>query len=312
MTEELNNYKSRAVRALVLLHEKHLRQCLEVWKRAKAKNIKLPVTGEETYQSLENLLRHILDLGPSMVRLCKRLGLPDPDIRDVPDSDTIEAEADSYVKHVLARWRLSLANVSDEKLEPTTYVPGETRWWIDGMLEHYVMHPIRHEFQLKELMQPTEELSNYTSRAARALVLLHEKHLRQCVEVWKQAKAVNLQLPMTGEEKYQSLENLLSHILNSAGRYMMGMCKNLELPDPKIREVPDISTIEAEADGYVEHLLERWRLPLANVPDERLEPTTYVAGETRYWIDAMLEHAVMHPIRHEFQLKELLERQVKV
>ncbi len=309
MIEELNNYTSRATRALVLLHEKHLRQCLEVWKQAKAENINLPVTGEEAYQSLENLLKHILDSGPNMVRICERLELPDPDIRDVPDSNTIEAEADSYVEHILARWRLPLVTVSDEKLEPTTYVPDETRWWIDGNLEHAVMHPIRHEFQLKELMQQTEELSNYTSRGARALVLLHEKHLRQCLAVWKEAKAANLLLPVTGEEKYQSLENLLSHILNSAGRYMMGMCKYLELPDPQIKPVPNLDVIDDEADSYLEHLLERWRLSLADVPDERLEPTIYISGETHYWIDVMLEHAAMHPIRHEFQLRELIEGQ---
>jgi hypothetical protein len=153
----------------------------------------------------------------------------------------------------------------------------------------------------------TEELSNYKSRAARALVLLHEKQLRQCLDVWKQAKAADLHLPVTGEEKYQSLENLLEHILD-AGPGMGRICERLGLPDPEIRDVPDISTIEAEADSYLEHLLERWRLPLVNVPDEKLEPTTYTPGETRYWIDVMLEHAVMHPIRHEFQLRELLQR----
>ena len=90
---------------------------------------------------------------------------------------------------------------------------------------------------------------------------------------------------------------------------MVWMCEQLELTDPEIKPTPSPDTIEAEADGYLEHLLERWRLPLVNVPDERLEPTTYAPGETRYWIDAMLEHAVMHPIRHEFQLREQLENQ---
>jgi hypothetical protein len=128
-------------------------QCFEVWKQAKAVNLQLPVTGEEKCQGLESLLKHILDLGPSMVRICERLKLPDPEIRDVPNLDVIDDEADSYLEHLLERWRLPLVAMPDEKLEPTTYVPGETRWWIDGMLEHTVMHPIRHEFQLKELIQ---------------------------------------------------------------------------------------------------------------------------------------------------------------
>ena len=141
-----------------------------------------------------------------------------------------------------------------------------------------------------------EELGHYKSGDARALVLLHEKHLRRCVEVWKQAKAADVQLPKTNDENYRSLETLLQHVLRSAGNYMVGICKNLRLPDPDIKPVPSVDVIETEADGYLEHLLERWRLPLAEVADERLEPPPemYVPGMP-YWIDAILEHAVMHP-----------------
>lgn len=158
----------------------------------------------------------------------------------------------------------------------------------------------------------TEDLSNYQSRGARALVLLHEQHLRGCLEVWKQAKAAEIKLPETDDENYQSLETLLKHILRSAGNYLVSICKNLELPDPEIKPVPEATIIEAEVDRYLEHVLGRWRLPLARVPDEKLEPApeTYFPGMP-YWIDAMLEHAVMHPIRHEFQLKELIQKQSK-
>lgn len=155
----------------------------------------------------------------------------------------------------------------------------------------------------------TDELGTYKSRGARALVILHDQHLRRSVEVWKQAKAANLELPET-DDNYQSLEALLQHILRSAGSYMVRMCETLGLPDPGIRPLPGRKTIEAEADGYLEHVLERWRVPLAQVPDERLEPAleAYVPGMP-YWIDAMLEHAVMHPVRHEFQLRELMQKQ---
>jgi uncharacterized damage-inducible protein DinB len=159
----------------------------------------------------------------------------------------------------------------------------------------------------------TEELSTYTSRAARALVLLHEKHLRQCVEVWKQAKVANLKLPVTDDERYQSLETLLGHILGAARRYMLWICKSLNLPDPEIRPVPEVDKMEAEVDLYLEHLLERWRLPLANLEEEKLYNPEYPSngGTHHHCIDIMLEHALTHPLRHEFQLRELLEKQVK-
>lgn len=154
------------------------------------------------------------------------------------------------------------------------------------------------------------ELSNYNDRGARALVLLHEKHMHQCLSVWKDAKAANIKLPETTDESYESLETLLAHLLRAARGYMVWMCKQLELPDPEINPAPDIVNVEVEADSYLAHVLERWRLPLANVPEEKFGPTMYVSNwGVPYTIDAMLEHAVMHPIRHEFQLRELLEQQ---
>jgi hypothetical protein len=50
-------------------------------------------------------------------------------------------------------------------------------------------------------------------------------------------------------------------------------------------------------------------VPLADMPDERLEPPEeeYFHGMP-YWTDAMLEHAVMHPIRHTFRLREMVKQ----
>lgn len=156
----------------------------------------------------------------------------------------------------------------------------------------------------------SEELGNYKYRGARALVLLHEQHMRQCLAVWKQAKAANVMLPQTEDTDYQSLEALLSHVLRAARGYMVWMCKQLELPDPQIEPSPDSARVEAEADRYLEQILERWRLPLADVPEDKFGPQAYLSNwGALYCIDAMLEHAVMHPIRHEFQLKNLIAAQ---
>lgn len=159
----------------------------------------------------------------------------------------------------------------------------------------------------------TEYLSNYQSRGARALVVLHEQHMRQCLEVWKQAKAADVKLPETDDERYRSLETLLKHILGASGSYLTWTCKQLGLPDPGIRPVPEDATVGVETDSYLEHLLERWTLPLVDVEEERLYFPEFASngGTHHHCIDIMLEHAVLHPIRHEFQLKELIERQAK-
>ena len=147
----------------------------------------------------------------------------------------------------------------------------------------------------------------YRSRAVRAMVQLHEEHLRRFVHVWRLALTSSLSLPATDDPAYVSLGALGRHVLSAAGGYMIWMCEALGLPDPGIRSAPDAADVIREAEDYMGHVLERWRAPLREVHDERLETPEYTSRwKTRYCIDSMLEHAVMHPIRHAFQLNELL------
>jgi hypothetical protein len=139
------------------------------------------------------------------------------------------------------------------------------------------------------------------------MVLLHEEHLRRFVHTWRLALAASVSLPPTDDPAYASLGALGRHVLSAAGGYMVWMCEVLMLPDPGIRSAPDAAAIVRDADDYMEHVLERWRAPLREVSDERLETPEYPSRwQTHYSIDAMLEHAVMHPIRHAFQLDELI------
>jgi hypothetical protein len=149
----------------------------------------------------------------------------------------------------------------------------------------------------------------YRSRAVRALVLLHDEHLQRFLATWKRARAASVVLPVTADPDYASLETLLRHVLGAARGYMTWMCEVLGLPDPQIRVAPDPAVLAAEADTYMEHVLDSWRAPLQHVSDDELERPEYLSRwQTRYCIDAMLEHAVMHPIRHTFQLEELMRR----
>ena len=148
----------------------------------------------------------------------------------------------------------------------------------------------------------------YRSRAVRAMVLLHEEHLRRFVHIWRVALASSMRLAPTDDPAYASLETLGRHVLSAAGGYMIWVYEVLALPDPGIRSAPDASAIVRDADDYMEHVLERWRAPLGEVPNEELEAPGYLSRwQTRYCIDSMLEHAVMHPIRHAFQLDELIK-----
>jgi len=148
----------------------------------------------------------------------------------------------------------------------------------------------------------------YKYNGAKALVALHEIHLKSFYETWKEAKRLNIKLPDSDDPYYKSLDTLLYHLLRSARGYMIWMCEKLQLPDPMINEAPPAEMIEEKAVEQLAHLFERWRLPLANVEPELFEDKAYKSNwSVEYCIDAMLEHAVMHPIRHEFQLKNLIQ-----
>jgi len=137
--------------------------------------------------------------------------------------------------------------------------------------------------------------------------LLHEEHLRRFLVVWKRARAASVGLPKTDDPAYASLDTLLHHVLRSARGYMTWMCEVLELPELESQVAPEPEVLSQDPESYMEHVLEKWRTPLQDISDDRLETPEYRSRwQTRYCIDAMLEHAVMHPIRHAFQLEELM------
>jgi uncharacterized damage-inducible protein DinB len=151
------------------------------------------------------------------------------------------------------------------------------------------------------------DLQGYRYRGARVLVLMHERELTAFLPVWRRARKAGLTLPSTQDPNYASLQSLLYHVLRCPRRYMTWICEKLGLPDPGIDQPPPVERIEEDAERFLLHVLDRWRLPLAHLDEERF-------GEIHvsYWgeqmsIEGMLEHAVVHPMRHAFQLEELME-----
>jgi hypothetical protein len=140
------------------------------------------------------------------------------------------------------------------------------------------------------------------------LVTLHEEHLRRFLKTWRMALAASVSLPPTPDPAYASLGALGRHVLDAAGGYAVWICQVLGLPDPGIRPAPEPSDIIAGAEDYMEHVLERWRnSAIREIADDQMETPEYPSEwRTNYCIDSMLEHAVMHPIRHAFQLEELI------
>jgi hypothetical protein len=154
-------------------------------------------------------------------------------------------------------------------------------------------------------------LPEYKYNGARSLILLHEIHMRSFLDTWNKAKKLNIKLPVTDDEDYQSLETLLFHPLRSSRGYITWICDKLKLDNPQIDPPPPVSEIQFKAYDYLDYLLEKWSLPLVNVPEELFHTPSYKSNwGADFCIESMLEHAVMHPIRHQFQLENLIKNPI--
>ena len=156
-------------------------------------------------------------------------------------------------------------------------------------------------------MSTPEELT-FSSTAVRALVLMQERELRDFVNTWTAAQEANLLLPSTDDPDYASLEALLRHVLGASRFYVNWLCENLELPDPGIDALPESALNTQSIRGFMEQLNRGWRAALTSVRSSEMESASWSTpwGAT-FTVDSMLEHAVMHPIRHRFQLSEWLD-----
>ncbi len=155
----------------------------------------------------------------------------------------------------------------------------------------------------------SDKVPPHKYNGARSLVILHESHMRQFLHTWREARLAGVTLPETDDPDYESMDTLLRHVLRAARGYIVWMCEMLELPDPGVDKTPPSKGIYGATDLYLDHLFEKWRSPLADVDEERFGIPEYPSHwNVRYCIDAMLEHAVMHPIRHRFQLLHLMGR----
>jgi uncharacterized damage-inducible protein DinB len=69
----------------------------------------------------------------------------------------------------------------------------------------------------------------------------------------------------------------------------------------------DPVSIAHKSRAFVDGVLEAWRRQLALLEDAELAPSVYQSrwGED-YNIEQMLEHAVVHPMRHRIQLERLM------
>ncbi|MCX7834999.1 MAG: DinB family protein [bacterium] len=154
---------------------------------------------------------------------------------------------------------------------------------------------------------PIEKLSEYKYRGARALVILHERELYSLYEIWKKAKFLNIAPPITDDPDYESIDTLLLHIFRSARGYLQWIAEKLSWNEPTLPPIPKENELDEMALEFLKHLNETYQDILSELTEDDSEKVFKSKWGIEYSIEAMLEHAVVHPMRHRFQIEEWIE-----
>jgi hypothetical protein len=150
----------------------------------------------------------------------------------------------------------------------------------------------------------------FKSRGVRALVMLQMAEMRRLFVVWKKAKRLSVKLPASRDPAYRSLDLLMRHPLRSCRGYMTWLCEVLDRPDPGVPDPPEPKDVAKKGASYLKVLDGKWHASMAWMPSKVLESSVV---HTSRWgapmtVEAMFEHAVAHPMRHRFQLEELIAK----
>ncbi len=147
-------FKSNAVRSCVELHEIELQRFYETWVAFALSGVELPATDDPSYVSPEHLVGHVLRCARSYLTwIGECVGRAVVDVDADHDSGSVARKGRAFMGEVLAAWRRHLAALEDRELAPAVF---KSRWGedynIEQMLEHAVVHPMRHRIQLERLM----------------------------------------------------------------------------------------------------------------------------------------------------------------
>jgi uncharacterized damage-inducible protein DinB len=148
----------------------------------------------------------------------------------------------------------------------------------------------------------------FQSRAMRSLVELHEVEMRAFLVTWKRFVSSGVPLPASpDDDAYSSIERLGGHVLQAARNYLVRVTEWVGRPATDLDPTEDPMQIAPRAVEFAEALLGAYRRHLALVTVAEFEPWTHrTRGGDLVSIELLLEHAVVHPMRHRIQLERML------
>lgn len=149
----------------------------------------------------------------------------------------------------------------------------------------------------------------FKSNAVRSCVELHEIELQRFFDTWQAFRASGLALPQADDPSYASADHLGGHVLRAARNYLTWIGECVKRPVLDVDPDDDRVSLARKGRRFIDEVLAGWRRHLAALEDAELAPATYKSrwGDD-YTIEQMLEHAVVHPMRHRIQLERLMAK----
>jgi hypothetical protein len=147
----------------------------------------------------------------------------------------------------------------------------------------------------------------FKSNAVRSCVELHEIELNRFYEVWRAFRTSGASLPRTSDPNYASANHLGGHVFRAARNYLTWIGDCVNRPVAEIDLDNDTVSVAGKGRAFVDEVLAAWRRHLSLLEDADLTGATHKSrwGED-YNVEQMLEHAIVHPMRHRIQLERLI------
>ncbi len=147
----------------------------------------------------------------------------------------------------------------------------------------------------------------FKSNAVRSCVELHEIELNRFYDTWQTFRASGTELPKTDDPSYASVEHLGGHVFRAARNYLTWIMECVKRPVTDVDREDDRVAVARKGRVFVDQVLAAWRRHLATLEDPELAPVAFKSrwGED-YDVEQMLEHAIVHPMRHRIQLERLM------
>ena len=148
---------------------------------------------------------------------------------------------------------------------------------------------------------------NYRPGAIGALTDEYEKALNELKIVFKSiSESTFLDIDANKVEDFQSIRNILTHIIRSGYVYSNYARKSFEIEViPYTFTLDSIEETSSEIDKmfayHIATFQEKWLMS-----DDEMMKTIIATSWTTYDLEALLEHAIVHILRHRLQIQKII------